>query len=65
MEEIQRYLTELVDILAQTEYNASGGLKKMLQFSDNLKFSELENPRDGVASLLVKELVKYIETKGQ
>lgn len=65
LEEIQMHLTDLVDILAQTEYNASGGLKKMLQFSDNLRFSELENPRDGVASLFVKELVKYIETKGK
>ena len=65
LEEIQTYLTELVDILSQTEYSASGGLKKMLQFSDNLKFSKLGNSRDGVASLFVKELVKYIETKGK
>lgn len=64
LNEIQMHLTEMVDILAQTEYNASGGLKKMLQFSDNLKFTALENPRDGVASLFVKELIKYIETKG-
>lgn len=65
LEQIHIYLAEMVEILAQTEYNASGGLKKILHFSDKLRFSEIENPRDGVASLFVKALVKYIETKGK
>lgn len=55
----------MVDILAQIEYNASGGLKKILHFCDKLRFSEIENSRGGAASLFVKALVKYIETKGK
>lgn len=65
LEQIHLYLGELVEILSQTESNASRGLKKMLHFIDRLSYTDDSAPRGTVETEFIQSLMKYINTKGE
>lgn len=63
--EIHRYLHDLVSILAIINGNASQGLKRLLNYVDDLQLDSVDYNDKEIVGNFVKQLGKFVNTKGK